>query len=114
MPHDEGDDSGGEAALLRGDGAPLPLGFVTDKLVACAARAADRRGRGSLGQRAVERRHLDRTAAGDLVVQFPTGVARIALDTGELADRRCGWSFGLSDQLPEARRGGPSICLRLG
>jgi hypothetical protein len=53
---------------------------------------------------------LDWTAAGDLIVEFPTGVARIDLDTGELADRRCGWRFGLSEQALETRHHGPSIC----
>jgi hypothetical protein len=50
------------------------------------------------------------TSAGELLVQFPSGVARIDLDTGALADRHCGWSFGLSDQVPSARDSGPSIC----
>ena len=53
---------------------------------------------------------VDWTASGDLVVQFPTGVARVDLETGELADRRCGWGFGLSDHVPEVRQTGPSIC----
>jgi len=53
---------------------------------------------------------LDWTSAGELVVEFPTGVARVDLDTGELADRRCGWSFGLSEQALETRHRGPSIC----
>jgi hypothetical protein len=50
------------------------------------------------------------TASGDLVVQFPTGVARVDLETGELAERRCGWDFGLADQLFETHHTGPSIC----
>jgi hypothetical protein len=53
---------------------------------------------------------VDWTASGDLVVQFPTGVARVDLETGELGDRRCGWGFGLSDHLPDVRHAGPSIC----
>lgn len=53
---------------------------------------------------------LDWTAAGDLVVQFPSGIARIDLETGRIAARRCGWYFGLSDQMPEAGHPGPSIC----
>ena len=52
----------------------------------------------------------DWTPAGELVVQFPTGIARVDLETGALADRRCGWSFGLADHLLEVRHGGPSIC----
>jgi hypothetical protein len=50
------------------------------------------------------------TAAGELLVQFPSGVARIDLDTGAPAERRCGWSFGLQDQAPPVRDSGPSIC----
>jgi hypothetical protein len=50
------------------------------------------------------------TASGDLLVQFPTGVARVDLETGELTDRRCGWGFGLSDHMYDARHAGPSIC----
>lgn len=53
---------------------------------------------------------VDWTASGDLVVQFPTGVARVDLETGELAERRCGWDFGLADHMFEARHTGPSIC----
>ena len=50
------------------------------------------------------------TPAGELLVQFPSGVARIDLDTGALADRHCGWSFGLAEQAQPARDSGPSIC----
>jgi hypothetical protein len=50
------------------------------------------------------------TAAGELLVQFPSAVARLDLETGALADRRCGWSFGLSDQVSDLGRGGPSVC----
>jgi hypothetical protein len=50
------------------------------------------------------------TSAGDLVVQFPAGIARLDLQTGALADRRCGWSFGLSEQPIEVGRSSPSIC----
>ena len=48
--------------------------------------------------------------AGELLVQFPSGVARIDLDSGALADRHCGWSFGLLEQAPPSRDSGPSIC----
>jgi hypothetical protein len=50
------------------------------------------------------------TAAGELVVQFPSAVAKVDLETGALAARRCGWGFGASDQLGEGGRGGPSVC----
>ena len=53
---------------------------------------------------------LDWTSAGELVVQFPSGIARIDLETGGFAARRCGWGFGLSDQLFGSGRTGPSIC----
>lgn len=53
---------------------------------------------------------FDWTPAGDLVVQFPTGIARVDLATGELAERRCGWGFGLSERMLEVRHAGPSIC----
>jgi hypothetical protein len=50
------------------------------------------------------------TAAGDLVVQFPSGVATLELATGAFAERRCGWSFGLSDQPNQSGDSGPTIC----
>lgn len=50
------------------------------------------------------------TASGELVVQFPTGLARVDLETGELLDRRCGWGFGRLDHAPDIRYTGPSIC----
>ena len=53
---------------------------------------------------------VDWTAAGDLVVQSPTGVARVDVETGEIADRRCGWGFGLTDRGFDAHHIGPSIC----
>jgi hypothetical protein len=43
-------------------------------------------------------------------MQFPSGIARIDLETGELAERRCGWAFGVSDQPIEPGTLGPSIC----
>jgi hypothetical protein len=53
---------------------------------------------------------VDWTASGDLIVQFPTGVTRVDVETGEVADRRCGWGFGLSDHMFDLRHTGPSIC----
>ncbi|HEX3761426.1 MAG TPA: hypothetical protein VHW23_22170 [Kofleriaceae bacterium] len=50
------------------------------------------------------------TASGELVVQFPTGIARVDLETGELTDRRCGWEFGRLDHMPDSRSIAPSIC----
>jgi hypothetical protein len=40
----------------------------------------------------------------------PGWLARVDLETGGLAERRCGWSFGLSDQPFDPGRGGPSLC----
>jgi hypothetical protein len=57
---------------------------------------------------------LDWTAAGDLIAAFPSGAARIDRATGALAERRCGWSFGLTLRPPPPRRhratSGSSIC----
>jgi hypothetical protein len=53
---------------------------------------------------------VDWTAAGELVVVFPSAIAKVDLDTGAMAARRCGWSFGASDQPTEIGRGSPSIC----
>jgi hypothetical protein len=53
---------------------------------------------------------VDWTAAGELVVVFPSAIAKVDLATGAMAARRCGWSFGASDQPTEVGRGGASIC----
>jgi hypothetical protein len=53
---------------------------------------------------------VDWTLAGELLVQFPSAVAKLDLATGALADRQCGWGFGLSDQAIEIGRSGPTIC----
>jgi len=53
---------------------------------------------------------VDWTLAGELLVQFPSAVAKLDLATGALADRQCGWGFGLSDQAIDIGRSGPSIC----
>lgn len=50
------------------------------------------------------------TSAGELLVQFSSAVAKVDLETGALAERRCGWGFGLSDQVTDLGRGGPSVC----
>ncbi|HET9624033.1 MAG TPA: hypothetical protein VFP84_21825 [Kofleriaceae bacterium] len=47
---------------------------------------------------------------GHLAVMFETGMATIDAATGGLADRRCGWSFGLSPTPLDNSRPGPSIC----
>lgn len=53
---------------------------------------------------------VDWTADGELVVQFPSAMAKIDLETGALADRQCGWGFGLFDQMIELGQNGPTIC----
>ncbi|HEX2688933.1 MAG TPA: hypothetical protein VHN14_20060 [Kofleriaceae bacterium] len=53
---------------------------------------------------------IDWTATGELLVQFPSAVATLDLETGAPAGRRCGWGFGVSDQVTELGRSGPSIC----
>lgn len=56
------------------------------------------------------------TVDGDLAVQFPTGILKLAADTGAPVARRCGWSFGLTEDAPASRGGLPgeaaSICER--
>jgi hypothetical protein len=49
-------------------------------------------------------------STGELVAQFPSGVAKVDLDTGALTARRCGLAFGLSDQMIPSGRTGPTIC----
>jgi hypothetical protein len=48
-------------------------------------------------------------AGGELLVQFPTGAAMLAADTGAPIVRRCGWSFGLFPQSPQLRSNGRSV-----
>ncbi|HEY0476840.1 MAG TPA: hypothetical protein VGD37_04915, partial [Kofleriaceae bacterium] len=94
-----GADPAAERRRRTGRGVPEP-----------AAGDADRRRAGPLGHRAVERRGARLDLDGELVVQFPSGIARLDLETGQLAERHCGWSFGLSEQPFEAGHTGPSIC----
>jgi hypothetical protein len=49
-------------------------------------------------------------SSGELVMQFPSAVAKVDLATGALAERRCGLAFGLSEQMQSAGQPGPSIC----
>jgi hypothetical protein len=50
------------------------------------------------------------TDDGQLLVVFGSAVASVDLATGVLAERHCGWGFGLSDQSPEVGRGAASMC----
>jgi len=50
------------------------------------------------------------TSAGELLVQFPSAVAKLDVATGALTDRKCGWGFGVSDQMIDLGQSGPSIC----
>jgi hypothetical protein len=47
---------------------------------------------------------------GELVLQFPSGVARVDLDTGALTERRCGWGFGLHELPVDVGASAPTIC----
>ncbi len=53
---------------------------------------------------------LDWLADGGLIAQFATGVATLDLATGSLTRRRCGWSFGLSEQPFDQAQGLASLC----
>jgi hypothetical protein len=48
--------------------------------------------------------------SGELVVQFPSAIAKVDLDTGALAERRCGLAFGLSETPFQARHVGSTVC----
>jgi len=50
------------------------------------------------------------TAAGQLLVRYASGLARVDLASGSLAERRCGWGFGISDVQLEVGQAVPSIC----
>jgi hypothetical protein len=50
------------------------------------------------------------TPSGELVAQALSGVARIDLATGAIIERRCGWSFGLSEVPLDVGHSGPTIC----
>ena len=53
---------------------------------------------------------IEWTPSDDLVVRYLSGLAKLDLATGSLAERRCGWSFGLTDVPVDAGRPIPSIC----
>lgn len=46
----------------------------------------------------------------DLVVQFTGGLAKLDAATGAVTERRCGWAFGLTDQLSDGGQNQASIC----
>jgi hypothetical protein len=50
------------------------------------------------------------TSSGDLVAQWLSGIAQVDVRTGALVERRCGWSFGLSDLPLDVGHTGPTIC----
>lgn len=47
---------------------------------------------------------------GALIATFATGVARVDVDTGELAERRCGWRFGLYEMPRTSERDEGVVC----
>ena len=53
---------------------------------------------------------IEWTPSDDLVVRYLSGLAKLDLATGSLAERRCGWSFGLSDLPVDVGRPIASIC----
>lgn len=48
--------------------------------------------------------------SGELVAMFPGGVAKIELATGALAERQCGWAFGLADTPFPTSSSAPAVC----
>jgi len=39
-PHEDGDDHSDDSELRRGDNAPVPLGFLSDEVIACSVGAS--------------------------------------------------------------------------
>jgi hypothetical protein len=53
---------------------------------------------------------VDWTPAGVLYARFPHALARIDTTTGALAERQCGWGFGISATPREGSTSAPSVC----
>jgi len=53
---------------------------------------------------------VDWTPAGILFARFPHALARIDLETGALAERQCGWAFGISTTPRDGSTNAPSVC----
>ena len=53
---------------------------------------------------------LDWTATGMLYARFPHALARIDVATGRLAERQCGWAFGIAQTPRETSTAAPSVC----
>ncbi len=47
---------------------------------------------------------------GELAARFPGALAKLDLATGALAERQCGWAFGLSDTAFETSASAPIVC----
>ena len=47
---------------------------------------------------------------GELAARFPGALAKLDLSTGELAERQCGWAFGLSETPFETSASTPIVC----
>ncbi|MDQ3339002.1 MAG: hypothetical protein M4D80_27900 [Myxococcota bacterium] len=52
---------------------------------------------------------VDWTSAGMLYARFPHALARID-ETGALAERQCGWAFGISSTPRDSSGNAPSVC----
>ena len=50
------------------------------------------------------------TSAGMLYARFPHALVRIDTETGALAERQCGWAFGISATPRDASSQAPSVC----
>jgi hypothetical protein len=53
---------------------------------------------------------VDWTTAGMLYGRFPHAFARIDAETGALAERQCGWAFGISTTPRDSSGNSPSVC----
>jgi hypothetical protein len=45
-----------------------------------------------------------------LYARFPHALARIDVETGALAERQCGWAFGISATPRDGSSNAPSVC----
>jgi hypothetical protein len=53
---------------------------------------------------------VDWTHAGMLYARFPHALVRIDVETGALAERQCGWAFGISATPRDGSSNAPSVC----
>jgi hypothetical protein len=53
---------------------------------------------------------VDWAPTGVLFARFPHALARLELSTGALAERQCGWAFGISTTRRDGSSTAPSVC----